>query len=69
MEIEDERHLPFFDTDIYRKTDGSLGHKVYRKPTHTNLYLHQNPITIQPTSTQSSHPWYTEQQLYATKYL
>ena len=28
--------------DIYRKTDGSLGHKIYRKPTHTNLYLHQN---------------------------
>jgi len=22
--------------------DGSLGHKVYQKPTHTNLYLHQN---------------------------
>ena len=22
--------------------DGSLGNKVYRKPTHTNLYLHQN---------------------------
>jgi len=21
---------------------GSLGHKVYQKPTHTNLYLHQN---------------------------
>jgi len=22
--------------------DGSLWHKIYRKPTHTNLYLHQN---------------------------
>ena len=40
MEIEDG-HLPFLDIDIYRKTDGSLGHKVYCKPTHTNLYLHQ----------------------------
>jgi len=40
MEIEDG-HLPFLDIDIYRKTDGSLGHKVYRKPTHTNIYLHQ----------------------------
>jgi hypothetical protein len=25
--------------DIYRRPDGSLGHKVYRKPNHTNLYL------------------------------
>ena len=33
-------HLPFQDTDIYRKTDGSLGHKVYRTPTHTSLCLH-----------------------------
>jgi hypothetical protein len=40
MEIE-RGHLPFLDIDIYRKIDGSLGHKVYRKPTHTNLYLHQ----------------------------
>jgi hypothetical protein len=42
MEKEEDGHLPFLDIDIYRKTDGSLGHKVYRKPTHTNLYLHQN---------------------------
>jgi len=41
MEIE-EGHLPFLDIDIYRKTDASLGHKVYWKPTHTNLYLHHN---------------------------
>jgi hypothetical protein len=42
MEKEDEGHLPFQDIDIYRKTDGSLGHKLYQKITHTNLYLHQN---------------------------
>jgi hypothetical protein len=41
MEIEEEGHLPFLDIDIYRKMDGSLGHKVYRKSTHTNLYLNQ----------------------------
>jgi hypothetical protein len=38
METESEGHLPFLDLDIYRRPDGSLGHKVYRKPTHTNLY-------------------------------
>ena len=40
MEIADG-HLQFLDIDIYRKVDGSLGHRVYRKSTHTNLYLHQ----------------------------
>jgi len=42
MEKEEKGHFPFLDIDISRKRDGSLGHKVYRKPTHTNLYLHQN---------------------------
>jgi len=42
MEKEEEDHLPFLNIDIYRKTYGSLGHKVYRKSTHTNIYLHQN---------------------------
>jgi hypothetical protein len=42
MEKEEEGHLPFLDIYIYRKTDGSLGHKVYRKSNHTNFYLHQN---------------------------
>jgi hypothetical protein len=41
METEAEGHIPVLDIDIYRKKEGSLGHKVYRKPTHTNLYLHQ----------------------------
>jgi len=39
---KEEGHLPFLDIEIYRKTEGSLGHRVYWKPTHTNLYLHQN---------------------------
>jgi hypothetical protein len=42
MEKEDEGHLLFLNIDIYRKTDRSLGPKVYHKPTHTSLYLHQN---------------------------
>ncbi|XP_076397942.1 uncharacterized protein LOC143266273 [Megachile rotundata] len=41
MEIETpDRSLPFLDTLITRKADGTLGHQVYRKPTHTNRYLH-----------------------------
>jgi hypothetical protein len=40
--MEKEGHLPLLYIDIYRKMDGSLGHKVYRKSTHTNLCLHQN---------------------------
>jgi len=39
---KEEGHLPFWDIEIYRKTDGYLGHRVYRKLTHTRLYLHQN---------------------------
>jgi hypothetical protein len=39
METESEGHIPFLDLDIYRRRVGSLGHKVYRKPTHTNLHL------------------------------
>ena len=42
IETETNGHLPFLDIDIYRKTNGTLGHKVYRKPTHTNLYLQQS---------------------------
>jgi hypothetical protein len=59
-------HLPFLDIDVYRKTDGSLGHRVYRKPTHTNLYLHQNS-QHHPASNQSSLPSYTESQLSVTR--
>jgi hypothetical protein len=51
METEIEGHLPFLDRDIYRRADGSLGHRVYHKPTHTNLYLkagsHHHPSNKQ----------------------
>jgi hypothetical protein len=39
METESDGHSPFLDLDIYRRPEVSLGHTVYRKPTHTNLYL------------------------------
>jgi hypothetical protein len=42
METERDDHLPFLDIDIFHKPDDSLGHKVYRKPTHTNPYLNSN---------------------------
>jgi hypothetical protein len=51
METECEGHLIVLDLDIYRRLDGSLGHKVYRKPTHTNLYInaksHHHPSNKQ----------------------
>jgi hypothetical protein len=39
MEIEKDGYLPFLDIDIFRTSNGSIGHRVYQKPTHTNLYL------------------------------
>jgi hypothetical protein len=48
---DSEGHLPFLDFDIYRRPDGSLDHKVYRKPPYTSLYLnaksHHHPSNKQ----------------------
>jgi len=45
--------------DIYKKPDGSVGHKVYRKPTHPNLYLntksHHNLSNIQAVLNTLAH--------------
>ncbi|KAJ4425835.1 hypothetical protein ANN_27461 [Periplaneta americana] len=38
-EVEKDGCLPFLDILISRKPDGTLGHSVYRKPMHTDLYL------------------------------
>jgi hypothetical protein len=51
MGTESEGHFPILHLDIYKRQDGSLGHKVYRKPTHTNLYVntksHHHPSNKQ----------------------
>ncbi|PNF22911.1 hypothetical protein B7P43_G13899, partial [Cryptotermes secundus] len=52
METETEGHFPFLDIDIYRRPDGSLGHRVYRKSTHTNLYL--NAASHHPSKKQAA---------------
>ncbi|XP_054718629.1 uncharacterized protein LOC129228027 [Uloborus diversus] len=41
MEKESNNQLPFFDVLVTKKEDGTLGHQVYRKPTHTDRYLHK----------------------------
>ena len=39
MEVEENESIPFLDLLIYKRLDGSLGHKVFRKKTHTDNYL------------------------------
>ncbi|CAL8107370.1 unnamed protein product [Orchesella dallaii] len=42
MEVENTNNhsLPFLDILVTRKEDGSFGHQIYRKPTHSDKYLH-----------------------------
>ena len=40
MEKEKDKSIPMLDVAIHRKDDGSLEFDVYRKPTHTNQYIH-----------------------------
>ena len=39
---KDDKTIPFLDVLFTIHDEGSLGHKVYRKPTHTDRYLHYN---------------------------
>jgi len=40
MDIEENKKLPFLDVLVTKKADNTLDHQMYRKPTHTDTYLH-----------------------------
>lgn len=40
LEEEKDGRLPFLDTLLTRKEDGTIGHTVYRKPTASGRYIH-----------------------------
>lgn len=42
MKLPSLGELPFLDVLIYKRGDGCVGHRVYRKPTHTDIYLNAN---------------------------
>ena len=42
MELEEDGSLPFLDTSLTRREDGTLNVTVFRKQTHMNRYLHFN---------------------------
>ena len=38
--MEKHNKLPFLDIILRKKADGMLGYQVYRKKTHTDIYVH-----------------------------
>ena len=42
MEQERNGSISFLDVSVTRKPDGTLTRSIYRKPTHTDRYLHRN---------------------------
>jgi hypothetical protein len=55
MEMGRDGHLSFFDTDIYRRPDDSLGHRLC--PSTPPSIQTQSSITTQPTSMPCFQTW------------
>ena len=55
MEQEQDGHLAFRDVHLSRNKDGTLNHRVYRKPTHTDRYLHQRSFHHPAIKTSVNH--------------
>ena len=43
MELEEDVSIPFLDTKVTRKVEEKLDITVYRKPAHTDRYVHFSP--------------------------
>jgi hypothetical protein len=66
MEMVGGGHLRYFDINIYRRPDGSMGRKVCWKPSHTNLYV--NPGSHHhSTYNPFFQPWCSEPGLCVTR--
>ena len=56
MELERDGSLPFFDTKLIRREGGTLDTTVFRKPMHTDRYLHfssHNPASAKRAAVRS----------------
>ena len=59
MEPTQQGSLPFLDTLVTIQPDNTLSTTVYRKPTHTDQYLHwDSNHHITATKTMYSPPWH-----------
>ena len=52
MELEQNGSLPFLDTNLKRKEEGSLNITVFRKQTHTDTYTSSHAIQRVPREEQ-----------------
>ncbi|XP_018305550.1 uncharacterized protein [Mycetomoellerius zeteki] len=63
IDVEENEELPFLDVLVSKKADGTLGHQVYRKPTHTDRYLyaesHHHPAQKQSAINSLVHRAFT----------